>query len=101
MKWIIALLAVALLAGCASDGNWGVMNNTRYTLQVVQDGAPVARVEPGETVVLKKRVWVRYSSVCVSAYQQNLYMGGNSYTFYWERAYMWQVDNVNRPGDVR
>ena len=101
MKRLALLLLLALITGCTSTTNWGVLNNTRYTLQVVQDGSRIAHLEPGETVRLGKKAWAPYSSVCVSAYSKNVYMGGNSYTFYYDRPYIWQIDNIDRPGDAR
>ena len=101
MKRLLLLLALlALMPGCAYR-NWSVMNNTRYNLAIAQDGNAVTNLVPGQSCIITQRIWMTYSSVSASAWSGGEYKGANSYTFYFGRPYIWQIDNVDRPGEAR
>ena len=107
-------LALALCAGCTTvvtpcgekttyiNSPWGVVNNTTYELDVFQDGAKIARLTPGQAIMIPPVGWREASMVSVSAYEKGHYMGANSYTFSrFAPAYNWQIDQVNAPGGAR
>ncbi|MGV0949322.1 MAG: hypothetical protein ACOYB3_01525 [Azonexus sp.] len=104
-------LALALCAGCTTvvtpagdkttyiNSPWGVVNNTVYDLDVIQDGAKIARLTPGQSMMIPPAFWREYSLVSVSAYTGGKFAGANSYTFSrLAPAYNWQIDQVQQPG---
>ena len=99
-KCVLLLALLALTPGC-SYRHWSVANNTRYNLSITQDGNAVTNLVPGQSCIIKQRIWMTYSSVSASAWSGCNYMGANSYTFYYGRPYIWQIDNVDRPGEAR
>ena len=116
MKRTLMMVAAALAllaAGCTTvvtptgrsvwylNSNWGVINNTYYELDVFQDGAHIAKLQPGQSVTLPPIMWREASLVSVSAYSGGRYVGANSYTFSIYTVYNWQVDHVFSPEGAR
>lgn len=98
IKTAMACVALFLgLGGCATCPGWGIVNNTGYTITVTQDGAKIADLRPGQTVVLRPRSWGEASLVSVSAFRDGRYMGANSYTYSRYTPYNWQIDHVFTP----
>jgi len=111
---LIALLSgLSLLSACTTvvtptgekttfiNSNWGVVNNTGFDLDVIQDGAKIARLSPGQSIPLPPVCWKEASLVSVSAYSDGRYMGANTYTFSKWTIYNWQVDHVFAPEGAR
>lgn len=80
---------------------WGVLNNTAYDLDIVQDGAKITRLSPGQSITIPCIMWREASLVSVSAYCEGRYMGADCYTFSRYTAYNWQVNGVTRPEGTR
>ena len=106
-------LAALVVSGCTTvvtptgekttyiNSNWGVINNTGYDLDVIQDGAKIVRLGPGQTITLPPAFWREASLVSVAAYSHGHYIGANNYTFSRYTVYNWQVDHVFKPEGQR
>jgi hypothetical protein len=101
MRLYACLVAILVLTGCQFPNRWGVVNNTRYTLVVTQDGAPCAKLAPGKTVALPQTFGRTDSMVGVTAYDGEIYIGADTYIFSYYRTYLWQIDRVERQGGYR
>lgn len=109
----IGLLALVLVTGCTTvvtpagekstyiNSNWGIINNTAYDLDVIQDGAKIAKLTPGQSMTLPPAFWREASLVSVAARSQGHYVGANSYTFSRYTVYNWQIDYVIKPEGTR
>lgn len=84
-----------------ANSPWGIVNNTGYDLDVVQDGAKIGRLATGQSIMLPSLVWRESSLVSVSAYSDGKYMGASSYTFSRYTVYNWQIDCVTAPEGAR
>jgi len=109
---LIAALGL-LLTGCTTvvtpagektsyiNSPWGIVNNTGYDLDVVQDGAKIGRLTTGQALMLPPLGWRESSLVSVSAFSGGKYMGASSYTFSRYTVYNWQIDHVTAPEGAR
>lgn len=112
-KYIVlfSVLATSLLAGCTTQqcqvpcharghvrqtSTLSVVNNTPYRLGVHQDGAHLCDLQPGQQCQLDRSFFRVYSTATVFAYENDRYVGAESYIFNNAVADVWQVNEVTK-----
>lgn len=99
---VAVVVGLTMLSGCTTAPGWGIVNNTGYNVNVVQDGKVKASLAPGQAIELVSKAWRDPSLVSVVAYDSATnYVGANSYTFSRYTYYNWQVDHVFKPEGAR
>lgn len=76
-----------------------LVNNTRYTLNVVQDGRTIfTGLEPGQLLPIQARFMTGSTIVTVSGYAADgRYVGASAWNFLWNSPEVWIISGLYQP----